>query len=88
MKQFFTNMLSAFDTHTKGHSARKWSAFIVILCIIVAHAAWLKYAFQKDDFSLFEGVLIIDYGFIATCLGMTTYQAIKTNNNNPTNEVV
>lgn len=84
MKQFFTNMLSAFDTHTKGHSARKWSAFVVLLCVIVAHIAWFMHAFQKEDFSLLEGVLLIDYGFIAACLSMTTYQAIKTNNNAPT----
>jgi hypothetical protein len=27
-------------------------------------------------------VLTIDYGFIGLCLGMTTYQAMKTNGNN------
>jgi hypothetical protein len=47
------------------------------MCVFAAHIAWIKNAFVKDDFSLFEGVLIIDYGFIATLLGMTTYEAIK-----------
>jgi len=77
MKQFFQKITAALDTHSKGYSARKLSAFVVILCIIAAHIAWLKNAFIKDDFNLLEGVLIIDYGFISLCLGMTTYESIK-----------
>ena len=77
MKELFLKLQSAFDTHSKGFSARKLTAFIVVLCVFVAHIAWIKSAFQKEDFSLFEGVLIIDYGFISTLLGMTTYEAIK-----------
>lgn len=79
MKELFLKLQSAFDTNTKGFSARKLTAFAIVLCVFVAHIAWIKNAFVKDDFSLFEGVLIIDYGFISTLLGMTTYEAIKKN---------
>lgn len=82
MKQFFQKIQSALDTHSKGFSARKLSAFAIMMCVIAAHVAWLKNAFAKDDFSLLEGVLIIDYGFIATLLGLTTYESIKKKNEN------
>lgn len=86
MKELFIKLQSAFDTHSKGFSARKLTAFTIVLCVFVGHIAWIKNAFVKDDFSLFEGVLIIDYGFISTLLGMTTYESIKKGKNegNPT----
>lgn len=88
MKQFFIKLQSAFDTHSKGLSARKLTAFAIVLCVFVAHIAWIKNAFIKNDFSLLEGLLIIDYGFVTTLLGMTTYEAIKKkpNDSEPTNE--
>ena len=86
MKELFLKIQSAFDTHSKGFSARKLTAFAIVICVFVAHIAWIKNAFVKDDFSLFEGVLIIDYGFVATLLGMTTYETIKKKNGDPNPE--
>lgn len=83
MKDLFQKLQSAFDTHSKGFSARKLTAFAIVLCVFVAHVAWIKNAFLKDDFSLFEGVLIIDYSFISGLLGMTTYEALKKKNDSP-----
>lgn len=79
MKELFLKLQSAFDTHSKGFSARKLTAFAIVTCVFVAHIAWIKSAFIKEDFSLLEGILIIDYGFIGTLLGMTTYETIKKN---------
>ena len=75
MKEILQKTLSALDTHSVGFSARKLSAFVVICCCIAAHVKWMA----LGDFSQLTTVLTIDYGFIGLCLGMTTYQAIKTN---------
>lgn len=83
MKEFIHKIISSLDTHSKSFSARKLSALAIMMCVVTAHVAWLKNAFTKDDFSLLEGVLIIDYGAICTFLGMTTYESIKTKNSTP-----
>ena len=70
-------ILSSLDDNTTGLSARKLSAFAIMVCIVLAHAAWIKKCFMLDDFSLLTTVLPIDYAFIATLLGLTTYSKIK-----------
>ncbi len=72
MKKILSYIFSALDTHSKGASARKSSAFVVVLLVIAAHVKWIS----LGDFAQLETVLIIDYGFIAGCLGMTTYETI------------
>lgn len=75
--QIIQKLLSAFDTHSKGFSARKLSAFAIMACVVLMHVVWLKYAFRTEKFDLLEGILLIDYAFIGTCLGMTTYETVK-----------
>jgi hypothetical protein len=78
MKKYLDKLISSLDTHTKGFSARKLTAFVIIICVIVAHIKWLSLA----DFSLLGEILMIDYAFVAALLGMTTYQKIKQNERN------
>lgn len=95
MKQFFIKIQGAFDTQAgNGFSARKLSAFVIIVCILASHFSWLKHAYTKEDYTLLTEVLFIDYGFIAALLGMTTYEGItrkkletKTENENNENKV-
>jgi uncharacterized membrane protein (DUF485 family) len=82
MKQFIKNILASFDIETPGFSAKKLSAFVVIILIISAHIAWLNTSILKNDWSLLLSVLAADYAFIATCLGMSTYQNLQNNKNN------
>lgn len=81
MKDLFNKLVSGLDTHTKGFSARKMSAFVVIICCIAAHIKWIA----LGDFKELDMVLTIDYGFISLCLGLTTYEAIKKNNTTESN---
>lgn len=81
MKNILNKILSGLDTNTKGFSARKMSAFIIIVCCIAAHIKWIT----LGDFKELDMVLTIDYSFISLCLGMTTYEAIKTKQNEPSN---
>lgn len=79
MKQLLNKLLGSLDVHTKdSFSARKLTAFGVMICVIAAHIKWLSLA----DFSLLGEILMIDYAFVAALLGMTTYQNIKTNSPN------
>jgi len=74
MKDFINKLIGALDTHSKGvFSARKLSAFAVIIMIVVLHIKW----FKSDRWEYLGEVLALDYGFISLCLGMTTYEAIK-----------
>jgi hypothetical protein len=73
MKDFINKLISSLDTHTKGFSARKLTAFAVMLCVIAAHVKWLS----LGDFAMLGEILLIDYAFVAALLGMTTYQSIK-----------
>ena len=73
MKHFINKLISSLDTHTRGFSARKLTAFAVMLCVIAAHVKWLS----LGDFAMLGEILLIDYTFVAALLGMTTYQSIK-----------
>lgn len=75
IKEFIANSLASLDTHNKGFSARKLAAFTIITMIIIAHVKW----FKSDKWEYLAEVLALDFGFIALCLGMTTYEAIKKN---------
>lgn len=84
MKELLRKITASLDTVTKdGFSARKLSAFVIMACVVAAHVAWLKKAFLENDFTLLEGVLMIDYGFVSVLLGLTTYENLK-GKNSPT----
>ena len=73
MKEIFDKLIDSFDNEPKGFSSKKLTAFILVLMTVVAHIKW----FILGDFSQLEMVLTIDYAFIASLFGMTTYQAMK-----------
>ena len=70
----FVNWLKgAFEHSTKGASARKWSAFIIVLMVVILHIKW----FASDEWSYISIVLGLDYTFILCCLGLATWQYLK-----------
>ena len=73
MKEIIQNIQKSFNGANEGYSARKLTAFVIVLCVIAAHIKWIT----LGDFKQLELVLTIDYGFIASMFGMTTYSAIK-----------
>lgn len=88
MKRFFKNIESSLDDHNhkEGFSSRKLSAFVIMICILSAHIAWLWYAINKSDFGLLIPVLTIDFGFIVTALALTTYSKSKEKKSELTNK--
>lgn len=73
MKDLYNKILASLDNHNLGFSARKLSALVVMIMVVIAHAKWLS----LGNLTQLEMVLTIDYGFISVCLGMTTYESIK-----------
>ncbi len=74
MKQLINKILGSLDTHSKNSfSARKLSAFVVMVMIIILHVKW----FKSDKWEYIAEVLALDYTFILVCLGLATWQYIK-----------
>lgn len=73
LNDFKNNLSGSFKFEKGGYSARKLTSATIILMVVIAHSIWLKHCFVHEDFSLLSEVLIIDYGFVAALLGMTTF---------------
>lgn len=85
MKLFIKNIFNKFDASftikNVGWSAKKLTAFVIMVLVIVAHVCWIKHSYYKADYNLLPEVLVIDYGIVCICLGMTTYEKIKVKKN-------
>lgn len=79
MKKILDDILKSFNGQNEGFSSRKLTAFVIIVCVVVAHIKWI----MLGDFKQLEMILTIDYGFIATLFGMTTYSSLKTTKTDP-----
>ncbi len=73
IKQLYDKFIGSLDNSMNGFSSRKLTAFVLIAVVIAIHIKWLA----LGDFSNLEMVLTIDYAFIASLFGMTTYQSMK-----------
>jgi len=73
MKKIFNDLLNSFNTNEGGFSSRKLTAFAIIVLVIATHIKWL----MIGNLTQLEMVLTIDYTFILTLFGMTTWSGIK-----------
>lgn len=73
MKELYNKLMGSFDNEPKGFSSKKLTAFILILLVVSVHIKWMV----LGNFTQLEMVLTIDYTFIASLFGMTTFQAMK-----------
>lgn len=89
-ERFILYIQSAFDTHSAGASARKLSAFWIIMLITALHLSYFRYQYTKDgEYKLLIEILIIDYCFVALALGLTTIETImKLKNGNTQRETL
>lgn len=75
VSNLFNNFLGSLNNKKDvGFSSRKLTAFVLMIVIIIIHIKWLA----LGDLTNIENILIIDYSFIASLFGMTTYQSMKT----------
>lgn len=82
LNDFKNNLSGSFKFDKGGYSARKLTSATIILMVVIAHSIWLKHCFVHEDFNLLSEILIIDYGFVAALLGMTTYSQNVLNKQN------
>jgi hypothetical protein len=75
IKEILNNLLDSFKTNSGGYSARKISAFVIIVMVVSLHIKW----FQSDKWEYVGEILALDFAFVSVALGMTTYEAIKKN---------
>lgn len=71
--KLITWLKGAFEAHSLGASARKLSAFIIIVMVVISHIKW----FKSDHWEYLTVVLGLDYTFILVCLGLATWQYLK-----------
>lgn len=69
LSKLFQNFIGSFDNGNGGYSAKKLSAFAIMVCVIGAHVKWLS----LGNFTQLEMVLTIDYAFVCTLFGITSY---------------
>ena len=75
IKEVLNNLLDSFKTNSGGWSARKLSAFVIIVMVVSLHIKW----FQSDRWEYIGEILGLDFAFVSVALGMTTYESIKKN---------
>lgn len=67
LKQFIIGFLYTFTNNRKGNSARKTTAFALMVCV-----GWIHYSYLSIETA--TTVLLIDLSFIALLLGIVTAQ--------------
>lgn len=81
VKDFIKKIIYSLDNTKQGFSARKLTAFVIVICVLAAHVKWIS----LGDFKQLEMVLTIDYGFLSVLFGLTTYTNLKSNETPPGN---
>jgi hypothetical protein len=78
MKEFLSYLRGSLDTKSgNGASARKLTAFAVMVLVVMLHFWYFRYQYKHDGkFELTIEILIIDYLFMALLLGLTTFESI------------
>jgi hypothetical protein len=69
--EIYNGILGSLDNKDSGFSARKVSAFAVIVMVVILHVKW----FKSDKWEYLAEVLFLDYSFV---LVLATWQNIKT----------
>lgn len=67
LKQFLIGFLHTFSNNRKGNSARKTTAFALMVCVGWIHCKYLSIETATT-------ILLIDLSFIALLLGIVTAQ--------------
>ena len=77
MNTLIQKFVGSFDTVTKNAlSARKLTAFIIMVCVVYGHYIYYNHCESKEDFSIYDTILIIDYVAVGFLLGLITFQNI------------
>ena len=67
--EFFGKIAGSFDTTKGGFSARKLTAFVGIVMVVVIDVKWLR----SDQWQYIEMILGLHFTFILALFGLTTW---------------
>lgn len=74
---FWQKLVRSADNITKNaFSARKLTALVIVIAVLIGHGFYYKHCYTKEDFSIYTYVLIIDYVSVAFFLGLVTFEQI------------
>lgn len=74
---FWQKLVRSADNITKNaFSARKLTALVIVIAVLIGHGFYYKHCYSKEDFSIYTYVLIIDYVAVAFFLGLVTFEQI------------
>lgn len=74
---FYDNIVGSLNNKKdEGFSARKLTSIVVMCCIVLIHASWLKHAFLREDYEYIIEILVIDSTFVLLLLGIVTMEQI------------
>jgi len=80
---FWQKLVRSADNVTKNaYSARKLTALVIIICIVIGHGFYYRHCYTKEDFSIFDTILIIDYIAAGFFLGLITVEQLIILKNN------
>lgn len=71
--EIFDGIKGSFDNTQTGYSARKVSAFVVIVMVVTLHIKW----FKSEQWQYIAEILFLDYTFVLVCLGLATWQSVQ-----------
>jgi len=74
IKRITDDFLHSFNGTKRGASAKKYTAFVIVVCIVGVH---VQYSLHFDVHYMLE-VLIADMGFVTALFGIGTYEKAKT----------
>lgn len=77
--QFVSWIKGAFEANNAGASARKLSAFVIIVMVVITHIKW----FKSEHWEYLTVVLGLDFTFVLVCLGLATWQYMKSKDEKP-----
>lgn len=74
---FWQKLVRSADNITKNaFSARKLTALVIVIAVLIGHGFYYKHCYTKEDFSIYTYVLIIDYVAVGFFLGLVTFEQI------------
>jgi len=74
VNQIIDSYLKSFNTVDEGWSRKKVVASIVVLTALLTQLKWI---WKTEDFAQLENILIIDFAFASTLLGVTAIEKVQ-----------
>jgi hypothetical protein len=83
---FVENLFNILNNKKIGYSAKKVTAIVILVCVVIMHVCYCKFALANADFSLFATILGVDFATILTLFGINEYNKVQINKSQKTDK--